>query len=327
MIQEHRGALVELLETEASARAAHEASLEAGRVRAGGPPGLVPHFNISPTGQLVTVQAEAGGWEARMRRWGLIPSWAKDPAIGAKTFNARAETVAEKPSFRAAFKSRRCLIPVNGFYEWLAAGKTKTPFYISNPDPKEMLVFAGLWESWRGPSEEVQTCTIITTEANAFMQELHTRIPVILAPEAYSKVFQLLAAKVLADLNTLNVEARILLWFLPQRAFAPMYSSGWIRCHQGLLGEATNVSRQSINKALTTLEERGYIEHQGNRSQIWRIKHELCLRGNLHEYLLRPHDERPNHIWDPWSPDQRKQYSKKKGPVIGTDEEGQTLCS
>jgi putative SOS response-associated peptidase YedK len=119
-----------------------------------------------------------------MRRWGLIPSWAKDPAIGAKTFNARAETVAEKPSFRAAFKSRRCLIPVTGFYEWQTVGKAKTPFFITSPDPDEMLVFAGLFETWR-MGEEIPSCTIITTEANAFMRGLHTRMPVILPPEAW----------------------------------------------------------------------------------------------------------------------------------------------
>lgn len=157
------------------------------RIRAGGPPGLIPHFNIAPTGMLVTVQVGATTWETRMRRWGLIPSWAKDPGIGAKTFNARAETVAEKPSFRGAFKSRRCLIPVDGFYEWLTSGKTKTPFYISHVDPKEMLVFAGLFETWRGSQEEIQSCTIITTEANAFMRELHHRMPVVLSPRAWDQ--------------------------------------------------------------------------------------------------------------------------------------------
>lgn len=135
-------------------------------------------YNVAPTGQLVTVQA---GWEPRMRRWGLIPSWAKDGVIAAKTFNARGETVAEKPAFRAAFRQRRCLIPVAGFYEWASTGKTKTPFYISNANPDEMLVFAGLWERWK----EVETCTIITTEANAWMQELHTRMPVILGHDSW----------------------------------------------------------------------------------------------------------------------------------------------
>lgn len=136
-------------------------------------------YNIAPTGQLVTVHA---GWEPRMRRWGLIPSWAKDGVIAAKTFNARAETLAEKPAFRAAFRQRRCLIPVAGFYEWASTGKAKTPFYISNADPAEMLVFGGLWESWK----DLETCTIITTEANGFMQDLHSRMPAILQPDAWA---------------------------------------------------------------------------------------------------------------------------------------------
>jgi len=142
--------------------------------------GFEPHFNIAPTGHLVTIQAKAKGCEARMRRWGLIPSWAKDAAIGAKTFNARAESIAEKPSFRTAFKKHRCLIPVDGFFEWAAVGKGKVPFFISNADPAEMLVFAGLYETWLGPDGVVESCTIITTEANPFMAELHTRMPVIL---------------------------------------------------------------------------------------------------------------------------------------------------
>jgi len=148
------------------------------RVRGGGPPGLIPHFNVAPTGMLPTIQAR---WAAVERKWGLIPSWAKDAVIAAKTFNARAETVATLPSFRSAFKSRRCLIPVDGFYEWAAVGSSKVPFFISNANSAEMLVFAGLWERWG----DLETCTIITTEANGFMQELHTRMPAILAPGAW----------------------------------------------------------------------------------------------------------------------------------------------
>ncbi len=141
--------------------------------------GIQQSYNVAPTGQLVTVQA---GWEPRMRRWGLIPSWAKDSVIAAKTFNARGETVAEKPAFRAAFRQRRCLIPVGGFYEWASDGKAKIPFYFSNANPDEMLVLAGLWESWKG----LETCTIITTEANGFMQDLHSRMPAILQPDAWA---------------------------------------------------------------------------------------------------------------------------------------------
>ncbi len=140
--------------------------------------GIGQNFNVAPTGMLPTI---AEGWAPSMRKWGLIPTWAKDSVIASKTFNARAETVSEKPAFRAAFRQRRCLIPVAGFYEWASAGKTKTPFYISNANPDEMLVFAGLWERWK----DLETCTIITTEANAWMQDLHTRMPVILGHDSW----------------------------------------------------------------------------------------------------------------------------------------------
>lgn len=152
------------------------------RLQGGPPAGLVPSFNIPPTGLLVTVAAAAGGWTAALRRWGLVPAWARDPALGAKLFNARAETVAEKPSFRAAFRSRRCLVPVDGFYEWRPEGKAKAPWFISGADPAEMLVFAGLFETWGPPGAELATCTILTTEANAFMRRLHGRMPAVLAP-------------------------------------------------------------------------------------------------------------------------------------------------
>lgn len=146
------------------------------------PEGFEPRFNLAPTNPLLTITPD---WTLAARRWGLVPSWSKDLAIGAKTFNARGETVAEKPSFRTSFKRRRCLIPVDGFYEWQTEGKTKTPFFISSAQEGEMLVFARLWDSWEGDGSELQTCTIITTEANAFMEDLHHRMPVILAPEAW----------------------------------------------------------------------------------------------------------------------------------------------
>lgn len=150
------------------------------RVKTVIPGGFEPRYNLAPTDPLLTITPE---WTFAVRRWGLVPSWAKDLSISSKTFNARAETVAEKPSFRTPFKRKRCLIPVSGFYEWHTAGKTKTPFYISNADPNEMLVFAGLWDSWESEDGDLQSCTIITTEANAFMKELHDRMPVILGPD------------------------------------------------------------------------------------------------------------------------------------------------
>ena len=118
-----------------------------------------------------------------MLRWGLIPSWADDPSIGNKMINARAETVSEKPSFRTPFKHRRCLVLTNGFYEWLRTPEGKQPYYLHVKDGSPF-GFAGLWETWRD-GEEIRSCTIITTEANQLVGEVHSRMPVILPPEDY----------------------------------------------------------------------------------------------------------------------------------------------
>ena len=113
-------------------------------------------------------------------RWGLIPSWAKDPSIGSRMFNARAETVSEKPSFKQAFRKRRCLIVADGFYEWQKLGRTKQPFYFSLRSD-EPFGFAGLYETWMGPDrQQVYSCTIITTEPNDLIRPIHDRMPVIL---------------------------------------------------------------------------------------------------------------------------------------------------
>lgn len=149
-----------------------------------GAPALEPRYNIAPTQPVATVRDdEEQHRELVMLRWGLVPFWAKDPAIGNRMINARAETVAEKPSYRAAFKHRRCLVLVDGFYEWHAAGDVKTPYFISL-DSGEPLALAGLWESWQDKKtgEILQTTTLITTAANEFMQPLHHRMPVILQP-------------------------------------------------------------------------------------------------------------------------------------------------
>ena len=117
-------------------------------------------------------------------RWGLVPHWAKDPKIGYKMINAKSETLAAKPSFRTAYRKRRCLILANGFFEWKKEGKEKIPTYIFLKC-QEPFAFAGLWESWRAPSgDSVRSCTIITTEPNSFMEPIHNRMPVILPDEA-----------------------------------------------------------------------------------------------------------------------------------------------
>jgi len=118
-------------------------------------------------------------------RWGLIPFWAKDPSIGFKMINARAETVAAKPAFREAIRKRRCLIPADGFYEWLKNGKVKTPFCFTMADDS-IFAFAGIWDSWRNPEgKAIETCSIITTTPNALLIDIHDRMPVILPDDAY----------------------------------------------------------------------------------------------------------------------------------------------
>lgn len=147
------------------------------------PSSLTPNYNTAPTQEVAAVVEEDDQRKLEMFHWGLIPSWAKDPAIGNKMINARAETVSEKPSFRSAFKKRRCLILADGFYEWQKTDNGKQPYHIKMQDDSPF-AFAGLWEIWKD-EEEIRSCTIITTEANNLMNEIHHRMPVILPPENY----------------------------------------------------------------------------------------------------------------------------------------------
>ncbi len=141
-------------------------------------------WNLAPTQDIGVIVKAADGLRLTAMRWGLIPSWAKDEKIGGRMINARAETVAEKPAFRAAFRARRCIIPASGFYEWQAAGRVKQPYYISRRDGHP-LSFAGLWERWRdGAGADILSCAIITTVANEAIEPVHDRMPVILGREA-----------------------------------------------------------------------------------------------------------------------------------------------
>ena len=164
-----------------------------------GPPlELAPRYNVAPGQNIAAVRLEPDGRRLAMLRWGLIPGWAGDPAIAYRLINARAETAASKPSFRAAFRSRRCLIPTHGFYEWQRARAVRQPFLIGRGDGR-LLAFAGLWEGWtvprgvtlsgshaaRRPGDVIETCTILTTAANAVVAPVHNRMPVILPPEAF----------------------------------------------------------------------------------------------------------------------------------------------
>jgi putative SOS response-associated peptidase YedK len=150
-----------------------------------------PRYNIAPT-QPVAVVANNGENRLDFFVWGLVPSWAKDPEIGSRMINARAETLAEKPAFRSAFRRRRCLILANGFYEWKQepGQKAKTPMYIQIKSGKPF-TFAGLWERWNSPDgSNLLSCTIITTQPNSLMEPIHNRMPVILPTQAYATWLQ-----------------------------------------------------------------------------------------------------------------------------------------
>ncbi|TFG71306.1 MAG: SOS response-associated peptidase [Anaerolineales bacterium] len=149
------------------------------------PESVAPRYNIAPT-QSVAVVTNNPDKNVEFFRWGLVPSWAKDPAIGSRMINARSETVTEKPSFRAAFRRRRCLILADGFYEWQkdAESRSKTPMYIRLATGKPF-AFAGLWEFWQPDTTPLLTCTILTTVPNSLMAPIHDRMPVILPEEKY----------------------------------------------------------------------------------------------------------------------------------------------
>jgi putative SOS response-associated peptidase YedK len=152
------------------------------------PKRFAPRFNIAPSQPVLAIPNDDTN-AADFFIWGLIPMWAKDPAIGDRLINARGETIAEKPSFRGSFKHKRCLILADGFYEWkTAAGrKTKTPYFIHMKD-RAPFALAGLWDSWESPDgSSIKTCTIITTAPNELMANLHNRMPVILHPRDHAR--------------------------------------------------------------------------------------------------------------------------------------------
>lgn len=146
-----------------------------------------PNANIPPGTDIPVIrQPPEGKRVLHLLRWGLVPHWSKDPSIGAKLHNARGESLSEKPSFREAFKKRRCLIPADGFYEWKTEGQKKQPYYFSLKS-EETMALAGLWESWKAPDGNIlRSVTIITTEANEVMKPIHHRMPVILGQEYWS---------------------------------------------------------------------------------------------------------------------------------------------
>ncbi len=153
---------------------------------------LEPSWNVAPTNDVYVVTVDGGVRQVAAHHWGLVPVWAKSPAAGNKMINARAETLADKNAFKHAYRKRRCIVPVDGFYEWKAqpGAKRKQPYFIHRRDD-EPLAFAGLWEEWRGPDrsgdQRLRSATIITTTANETMAPVHDRMPVILPPSAWEE--------------------------------------------------------------------------------------------------------------------------------------------
>lgn len=151
-------------------------------------PPLAPRYNIAPTQPIAAVREnpDSGKREFTFFNWGLIPFWADDPAIGSRMINARAETAADKPSFRAAFKYRRCIVPADGFYEWQKRKDGKQPHLIGLADSR-VFGFAGLWEHWERDGSVIESCTLLTTEPNELLSSIHNRMPVILQSEDYAE--------------------------------------------------------------------------------------------------------------------------------------------
>jgi putative SOS response-associated peptidase YedK len=148
-------------------------------------PDLPLRYNIAPTQPVATVLVLTGDRQFKLMRWGLVPHWAKDLSIGSRMINARAETIAEKPAFKKALRERRCIIMSDGFYEWAKKGRAKHPYYIVNRD-RTPFGFAGLWDRWKSPEgEQIESCTIVTTDANEAVAPFHDRMPVILDPANY----------------------------------------------------------------------------------------------------------------------------------------------
>jgi putative SOS response-associated peptidase YedK len=148
-------------------------------------PAFPPRYNVAPTQPIPVVRLADGRNSFALVRWGLLPSWVKDPRTFSLLINARGESVLDKPAFRNAMRRRRCLVPADGFYEWKADGGRKRPYFI-RPRGGGPIAFAGLWECWTGPNgEEVETACIVTTAANRTLRDLHDRMPVVIAPEAF----------------------------------------------------------------------------------------------------------------------------------------------
>jgi putative SOS response-associated peptidase YedK len=188
----------------------------------GAEPNLTFRFNIAPTQDVAVVRLLDKERLLTQMRWGLVPFWADDPSIGSRMINARGETIAEKPSFRNAYKKRRCLIITDGFYEWTKGKNGKQPYFFHLPDHRPF-AFAGLWESWnKGAMGPLESCTIVTTHANEQVRPLHHRMPVILEPTGYNDWLSDDTAQAeLADLLAPLPEGRLLIEPVSTRVNSP----------------------------------------------------------------------------------------------------------
>lgn len=150
---------------------------------------IIPRYNIAPTQEIPIVRIDDGQRRLVFAEWGLLPAWAKDKKLAYSTINARGDTVATKPAFRSAYKRHRCLVLADGYFEWKTVNKTKLP-YLYEVDDGAPFAFAGLWETWYGPNKDadaLESCTIVTTEANELASEIHDRMPVILDRQDYAR--------------------------------------------------------------------------------------------------------------------------------------------
>jgi putative SOS response-associated peptidase YedK len=149
-------------------------------------PNFPPRYNVAPTQPIPIVRLHEGKRQFVLMRWGLIPAWVKDPKTFPLLINARAESVIDKPAYRAAMRRRRCLVPADGFYGWREVGGARQAYFVRRRNPGEPFAFAGLWETWTGPNgEELDAAAIVTTDANRTLAAIHPRMPVILPPEAF----------------------------------------------------------------------------------------------------------------------------------------------
>ena len=198
-------------------------------------PAFKPRYNIAPGQWMIGVRTVKGRRDVTRFRWGLVPSWAKDRSIGHKLINARSETVHTKPSFRSAFKHRRCLIPADGFYEWRGKGKSKQPYHIGLRD-KALFFFAGLWESWIDPEtgEVLETATVLTTGPNTLVEPIHDRMPVIVEAGDWERWLVGRTEDIHQVLKPLDA-SRMECWPVGPRVNTPRNDDAQLRWRQGTL--------------------------------------------------------------------------------------------